>query len=51
MHVSASTISLTVADVDASHDFFLTHLGPEPSISCEQVWTVAVGALEVTCDL
>ncbi|WP_323181521.1 VOC family protein [Streptomyces sp. NBC_00572] len=27
MHVSTSTLSLTVADVDASRDFFCTHLG------------------------
>ncbi|MEV6394454.1 VOC family protein [Streptomyces sp. NPDC051907] len=27
MRVSASTVSLTVADVDASRDFFLAHLG------------------------
>ncbi|WP_309032723.1 MULTISPECIES: VOC family protein [Streptomyces] len=27
MHVSASTVSLTVADVDASRDFLCTHLG------------------------
>ncbi|MEU0661110.1 VOC family protein [Streptomyces lavendulocolor] len=33
MHVSASTISLTVADVDASRDFFRTHLGYEVAMA------------------
>ncbi|MFD5099169.1 VOC family protein [Streptomyces albidochromogenes] len=33
MHVSASTLSLTVADVDASRDFFLTHLGYEVAMA------------------
>ncbi|MGW7056182.1 VOC family protein [Streptomyces sp. NPDC054887] len=33
MHVSASTVSLTVADVDASRDFFRTHLGYEVAMA------------------
>ncbi|MEU7601953.1 VOC family protein [Streptomyces sp. NPDC041003] len=33
MHVSASTLSLTVADVDASRDFFCTHLGYEVAMA------------------
>ncbi|MEV0173393.1 VOC family protein [Streptomyces sp. NPDC050803] len=33
MHVSASTLSLTVADVDASRDFFRTHLGYEVAMA------------------
>ncbi|MEU0392675.1 VOC family protein [Streptomyces sp. NPDC006208] len=33
MHVSASTLSLTVADVDASRDFLCTHLGYEVAMA------------------
>ncbi|MFF5975279.1 VOC family protein [Streptomyces sp. NPDC012769] len=33
MHVSASTLSLTVVDVDASRDFFRTHLGYEVAMA------------------
>ncbi|MFP3988986.1 VOC family protein [Streptomyces sp. E11-3] len=35
MNVSASTLSLTVADVDASRDFFRTHLGYEVAMADE----------------
>ncbi|MEU4356180.1 VOC family protein [Streptomyces virginiae] len=33
MHVSASTVSLTVSDVHASRDFFVTHLGYEVAMA------------------
>ncbi|MGW6418862.1 VOC family protein [Streptomyces sp. NPDC055055] len=35
MHVTTSTLSLTVADVDASRDFFRTHLGYEVAMAAD----------------
>ncbi|MEV0527055.1 VOC family protein [Streptomyces sp. NPDC050439] len=35
MNVTASTLSLTVADVDASREFFRTHLGYEVAMAAE----------------
>ncbi|KOG28754.1 glyoxalase [Streptomyces viridochromogenes] len=35
MNVTTSTLSLTVADVDASRDFFRTHLGYEVAMAAE----------------
>ncbi|MFJ8298753.1 VOC family protein [Streptomyces sp. NPDC094447] len=35
MNVSASTLSLTVADVDASREFFTTHLGYQVAMAAD----------------
>ncbi|MEU7699228.1 VOC family protein [Streptomyces sp. NPDC039028] len=35
MNVSASTLSLTVADVDASREFFTTHLGYQVAMATD----------------
>ncbi|MFJ5828260.1 VOC family protein [Streptomyces sp. NPDC093089] len=35
MNVTTSTLSLTVADVDASRDFFRTHLGYEVAMAAD----------------
>ncbi|MEU7133025.1 VOC family protein [Streptomyces sp. NPDC046261] len=35
MNVTASTLSLTVADVDASREFFCTHLGYEVAMAAD----------------
>ncbi|MEV6758985.1 VOC family protein [Streptomyces sp. NPDC051214] len=35
MNVTASTLSLTVADVDASREFFRTHLGYEVAMAAD----------------
>ncbi len=51
MNVTASTLSLTVADVDASTEFFRTHLGYEVAAAADGFAKLTRGAADAAADL
>ncbi|WP_309051584.1 VOC family protein [Streptomyces sp.] len=51
MNVTTSTLSLTVADVVASREFFRTHLGYEVAMAAEGFASLTRGAADPAADI
>lgn len=51
MNVTTSTLSLTVADVDASREFFCTHLGYEVAMAADGFASLTRGAADAATDI
>ncbi|GAA3937696.1 hypothetical protein GCM10022244_52630 [Streptomyces gulbargensis] len=51
MNVTTSTLPLTVADVDASREFFRTHLGYEVAMAADGFASLTRGAADPAADI